>query len=230
VIHVFSVVSLSAATCCHSSRRRLARSVSTTTVVKGSQLALMRPDLGYGLVDRKLAVILRWIMAFFSLAARLPSGTIASLAATVFTIRANLAAHRHLRLFHASAIAPVVVTVRAVLLPLFGAEVLAPLSIRSAVAPVGVTVRAVLLPLFGAEVLAPLTTRFALVPVGVTVRAVLLPLFGAGVPPPLIIRFSVAPAVTSRRPTPKASSTGLPLVIRNVSMYIRRIYTKENPA
>jgi hypothetical protein len=126
-------------------------------MVKGSQLALMRPDLGYGPVDRKLAVILRWIMAFFSLAARLPSGTIASLAATVFTIRATLPAHRHLRLFHASAIAPVVVTVRAVLLPLFGAKALAPLSIRFAVAPVGVTVRPALLPLLGEEVLAPLT-------------------------------------------------------------------------
>jgi len=69
-------------------------------------------------------------MAFFSIVAWLPSGTIANLAATVFTIRATLAAHRHLRLFHASAIAPVVVTVRVVLLPLFGAEALAPLSIR----------------------------------------------------------------------------------------------------
>ena len=157
-------------------------------------------------------------MAFFSLATWLPSGTIASLAATVFTIRATLAAHgtpslpckrdrasrRHgtggpaPALRHGSSgAADHLIRGRASrrlgtddpapalwrgssgvidhlirgrasrrhgtgdLLPLFGAEVLAPLTIRFAVAPVAVTVPAILLRLLGAEVLAPLTIRFA---------------------------------------------------------------------
>ena len=97
---------------------------------------LARPDFGRSLIDRSLAVTMRWIMAVVS-GARLRPSAITGLAAAVFTIRAALVVPIR-RLFHGNAVAPAAAKVRTIVPPLFGATVLPGLIICFALVAVAV--------------------------------------------------------------------------------------------
>ena len=169
-------------------------------------------DLGYGLVERHLAIVLaivstvvlaiiprRTAVDLFLEAVRPRERTIGGFAAAL--LATAFAADRRLR--HGIATANVFVTLPAAPLPIVAAQAQVQLLIRftAATAPIGVTRASVVVPLLGAEDRAPSIVRLALaiVRIGVKAGALQASIVGTEARPPLIVPTAIVTKLGSVR-------------------------------